>query len=92
MFERLGKLLGHGVGQKLFILLFTSFWFGFDHYAVQGLAGAEQAFIAGLVYGSIFYATGKIWLVMFAHATFDMAALATIYFSLEEKFAHLIFK
>lgn len=92
MFERLGKLIGHGIAPKLFILLFTSLWFGFDHYAMQGMAGAEQAFIAGLVYGTIFYTTGKIWLVMFAHAAFDLTALAIIYFSLEEKMAHLIFR
>jgi len=92
IFERLGKLIGHGGVQKLFILLFTSLWFGFDHYTVQGMAGAEQAFIAGLVYGCIFYATGKIWLVMFAHAAFDLTSLTIIFFSLEDKFAHLIFK
>jgi membrane protease YdiL (CAAX protease family) len=92
LFERFGKLFGHGVGAKTAAALFTSVWFGLDHYSNQGLAGAEQAMIVGLVYGTIFAVTGRIWMLMCAHAAFDLTALAMIYWNLESRVAHLVFR
>jgi membrane protease YdiL (CAAX protease family) len=70
----------------------TSAFFGSLHYFDQGLAGAEQAAITGLVFGTIFAVNGRIWMLMIAHAAFDLAALAMIYWNLESKVAHLVFK
>jgi membrane protease YdiL (CAAX protease family) len=67
-------------------------WFGAEHYSVQGLPGAEQATIVGLVFGTIIAVTGRIWMVMVAHAAFDVTAVAMIYWNLESKVAHLVFK
>ena len=92
MFERLGKLLGASIGAKIFIVLITAAWFGLVHYPDQGLAGAEQATLVGLVYGTIFAITGRIWMLMCAHAAFDLTALAMIYWNLESDVAHLVFK
>ena len=92
LFERLGKLLGPGVWAKALIVSLTSVLFGLAHYSNQGLAGTEQATIAGLVYGTIFAVTGQIWMLMAAHAAFDLTALAMIYWNLESKVAHLVFK
>jgi membrane protease YdiL (CAAX protease family) len=92
MFERLGKLLGSSMGAKTAIVLITATWFGLIHYPVQGLAGAEQAVIVGLVFGTIFAITGRLWMLMCAHAAFDLTALALIYWQLEFNVAHLIFK
>jgi membrane protease YdiL (CAAX protease family) len=92
MFERLGKLFGSGPWAKTLIVLLTAVWFGLDHYAVQGLAGVEQATIFGLVFGTIFAVTGRIWTLMFAHAAFDLTAVAIIYWNLESEVAHLVFK
>ncbi|MGZ8830872.1 MAG: CPBP family intramembrane glutamic endopeptidase, partial [Thermoanaerobaculia bacterium] len=92
MFERLSKLFGSGAGAKASIVLLTSVVFGLLHYPVQGLAGAEQATIVGLVYGTIFAITGRIWMLMFAHAAFDVTAVAMIYWNLESDVAHLVFK
>jgi CAAX protease family protein len=91
-FERLGKLLGPSGGAKTLIVLLTSTWFGLVHYSVQGLAGVEQAAIVGLVYGGIFAATGRLFVLMIAHAAFDLTALAMIYWNLESAVAHLVFK
>ena len=74
------------------IVLLTSVWFGLAHYRVQGLAGAEQATIVGLVFGTIFAVTGRIWLLMCAHAAFDLTAYAMIYWNLESVVAHLVFR
>ena len=64
---------------KAAIVLVTSLWFGLDHLQVQGLAGMEQALIVGLVFGAIYAVTGRLWLLIVAHAAFDLAALAIIY-------------
>lgn len=92
LFERFGKLLGTGLGARVSIVLLTSAWFGLAHYHVQGLAGAEQATIVGLAFGTIFAVTGRIWLLMCAHAAFDLTAYAIIYWNLESTVARLVFK
>lgn len=92
MFERLGKLFGSGAGARTLIVLVAAGWFGAVHYPVQGLAGLQQATIVGLVFGTIFSLTGRIWMLMFAHAAFDLTALAIIYWDLETDVAHLVFK
>jgi membrane protease YdiL (CAAX protease family) len=92
MFERLGKLFGTGVGAKASIVLLTSVVFALGHYANLGLPGVEQAMITGLVFGTIFAITGRIWMVMCLHAAFDLTAIAIIYWDLEEAVVHLVFK
>lgn len=92
VFERLGKLLGTGVAAKIAIVLFTAGLFGLAHYSDQGLAGVQQAVITGLMFGTIFAVTGRIWMLMCAHATFDLTAVAIIYLNLESEVAHLVFK
>lgn len=92
LFERLGKLLRPGVWARAFIVLLTSGLFGLAHYSDQGLPGVQQATITGLVFGTIFAITGRIWLPMVAHAAFDLVALAIIYWDLESEVAHLVFR
>jgi membrane protease YdiL (CAAX protease family) len=92
MFERFGKLFGSGTWAKTFIVLLTSAWFGAIHYPDQGLAGVEQATIFGIVFGTIFAIRGRIFMLMVAHAAFDLIALALIYWDIESEVAHLIFK
>jgi membrane protease YdiL (CAAX protease family) len=92
MFERLGKLFGSAVWAKIFIVLLTSVLFSAAHYASQGLPGVEQAIVTGLVFGTIFAATGRIFMLMIAHAAFDVTALAVIYWDFESEVAHLFFK
>ena len=92
MFERLGKLLGHGPAAKIATVVVTSLVFAALHSLDQGLAGAEQATITGLVFGTIFAISGRLWMLMCAHAAFDLTAVALIYFNLESSVAHLMFK
>jgi membrane protease YdiL (CAAX protease family) len=91
MFERLGKLFGAGAWVTPLIVIVSSLWFGLIHYPVQGIAGAQQATIFGLVFGTIFAITGQIWMLMFAHAAFDLTAVAIIYWDLERAVSRLIF-
>ena len=91
-FERLAKLFGSGVAAKTSIVLLTSALFGLAHYSVQGLAGAEQGAITGLLFGTIFAVTGRIWMLMCAHAAFDVTAVAIIYWNLESAVAQFVFK
>ena len=92
MFERLGKLLGQSVAAKIAIVLIALIFFASAHYPEQGVPGAEQALVTGLVFGSTFAATGQIFLLMIAHAAFDLTALWIIYYDLEAQIAQLIFK
>jgi membrane protease YdiL (CAAX protease family) len=92
MFERFGKLLGSSPRAKVATVLITAAWFGIGHLANQGLTGAEQATIVGLVYGTIYAITGRLWMLMCAHAAFDLTAYAMIYWGLETRVAHLVFK
>jgi uncharacterized protein len=92
MFERLGKLLGKRAWAKPLIVFITSLLFGLAHYVDQGLAGAQQGFIFGLVFGTIFALTGRIFTLMVAHAAFDLTALAIIYWDLEAEVAGFVFR
>jgi membrane protease YdiL (CAAX protease family) len=92
MFERLGKLLGVSLGARTVTVLVTTVLFASLHYFDQGLTGAEQAIITGLTFGTIFAFTGRIWMLMCAHAAFDLTAVAIIYCNLESTVAHLVFK
>jgi hypothetical protein len=62
------------------------------HYPFQGLAGAQQALIVGLAFGTIFAMNRQIFFLMIAHIAFDLVAVAIIYYDLEEEVAHFIFK
>jgi membrane protease YdiL (CAAX protease family) len=92
LFERLGKLFGSSNAARVAIVLITSLLFGLAHLPDQGVAGMEQAWITGLVFGSIFAYTRSIFMLMWAHAAFDLAAIAIIYLNLENTVAHLVFK
>jgi CAAX protease family protein len=92
LFERFGKLLGTGAGAKIVTVLLGAGLFAIRHYSDQGLAGVQQAVITGVVFGMIFAVTGRIWMLICAHATFDLTALAIIYLDLESDLAHLVFK
>ena len=92
LFERLGAFLGPGSKAKTLIVLITAGLFGLAHYFEQGIPGVQQATIVGLAFGTIFAVTGRIFMLMIAHAAFDLTALAMIYWNLESTVAHLIFR
>jgi membrane protease YdiL (CAAX protease family) len=92
MFERFGKLLGRSTTAQIVTVLVTAGLFGSMHYFEQGLAGAQQATITGLVFGTVFAVTGRSWVLMCAHAAYDLTAVALIYLNLESAVAHLFFK
>ena len=92
LFERLSKIFGRSVSARVAIVLLTSAGFGLVHYPVQGLAGAQQAAIFGLVFGTIFATKGRLWMLMCAHAAFDLTAYAIIYWDLESTVAHVFFQ
>ena len=92
LFERLGKLFGHGIWARTVIIWLTSILFGLGHYASQGWTGVEHALIFGLLFGTIYSITGRIFMLMVAHAVFDLTALAIIYWDLETEVAHFFFK
>lgn len=87
MFERLGRLFGAGAAAKAAIVVLTAALFGFAHYPEQGLPGVQQAVIVGLAFGAIYAVTGRLWMLIVAHAAFDLTALALIYWDVETQVA-----
>jgi uncharacterized protein len=90
LFERLGSFLGPRVHAKLVIVVVTSILFAIAHYWDQGLPGAVQATMTGLVFGAVYARIGTIWPLMVAHAAFDVTAVLMIFWNLEEPIAHLL--
>lgn len=84
LFERLGALIGPRRFATVSIVIMTSIFFGLAHYRDQGVAGAVQATITGLVFGATYARIRTIWPVMVAHAAFDITAVLIIYWNLEE--------
>ena len=91
LFERIGKIVGESISARVFTVALTSMLFGVAHYSDQGVAGVEQATLVGLVFGAMYARTRRIWLVICAHAAFDVTAIALIYWNVESRVAHLIF-
>jgi CAAX protease family protein len=91
LFERLGKLLGPSRAARIAIVLITAALFAAVHYPEQALPGVEQAVFTGLVFGGTYALTGELFVVMVAHAAFDLVALALIYWDLEATVAHFLF-
>lgn len=73
-------------------VLLTSTLFALAHYQDQGMPGVQQAAVTGLVFGTIYAATGQLWVPMIAHAAFDVTALALICWDREAAVAHLLFR
>jgi CAAX protease family protein len=92
LFARLRALFGKGRAATIAIVLLTSAWFSVLHYPGQGLPGMQQAAITGLVIGTIFAVSGRIWMLMVLHSAFDLTALALIYWNLETRVAHWVYR
>jgi membrane protease YdiL (CAAX protease family) len=92
LFERLGKLFGTAPPARIATLVLTAALFAVAHYSGQGVAGVQQAAITGLVFGTMFALTGRIWLALVTHVAFDVAAVAIIYLDVEAAVAHLVFR
>jgi membrane protease YdiL (CAAX protease family) len=91
LFERLRRPLGRGTVATALIVLVTSLLFGLAHLPLQGVPGAQQGAIVGIVYGAVYAMTGRLWPVMCLHVAFDLAAVAIIFWDLEPEVARLLF-
>jgi membrane protease YdiL (CAAX protease family) len=92
LFLQLGKAFGHSRGARLATWLLTSLYFGGVHAITQGLPGAEQATLVGLLFGGFYLVSGRLWPVIVAHASFDLTAVFLIYRGLEPRVAHWFFR
>lgn len=91
LFERIGAWLGkEWLGATAAVVL-SSAVFGILHFQ-QGRLGITNATIVGLVTGVVYLANKRrLFLLMVAHATFDIASFVIIYFGLEQTLGTLIF-
>jgi uncharacterized protein len=91
LFERLSKLFRSAKWSKTVIVVITASLFGLGHITDQGITGFEQATIVGLVYGIIYASTDNLWMLIVAHAAFDITAVILIYYNLETTAAQFFF-
>ncbi len=82
LYERLTRLFGRGSVTRVLIVLGTSLIFGIGHYPLQGVAGAQNATIMGIVFGALYVITGRLWLPIVTHSAVNFSGLAIIYFGL----------
>lgn len=92
LFERGGKLFGRGKAALAAAVAVSTLLFSAAHYPGQGLPGAEQAAFTGSVFGAVYAWRRQLGLLMIAHAAFDVAAVALIYWNWEAPIAHLVFR
>jgi uncharacterized protein len=92
LFERLGQLLGDTTGARIAIVAGTSLLFGLVHVPEQGIHGAGQATLTGLLMGTIYARTRNLWLPVVLHAAFNVTAVFIIYWGLESRIAHFLFR
>ena len=90
LFERIGKLIGDGVFQRIVMIVVTTAIFAGLHFE-QGIAGVENAAIVGGISATIYALTKRIWLIVVMHATFDIVSFLIIYYRLEVWVSHLVF-
>jgi len=92
LFERLGALLAPRAHATLVIVVVTSIFFALAHLWDQGIPGAVQATMTGLVFGFTYAHMRTIWPVMVAHAAFDVVSVLMIYWNLEEPIGRLLLR
>ena len=66
--------------------------FALLHVVEQGRDGAIQAMFTGVVFGAIYARTRSLWMLMVAHAAFDLVAVAIIYGGFEENVSRMLFR
>jgi membrane protease YdiL (CAAX protease family) len=92
LFNRLGSWWGRGAFATGAAVTVSAILFAAAHWQDQGLPGAEQALVTGLVFGAIFARTRSLAFVMIAHASFDLVAVGMIYAGWEERVTHLFLR
>ncbi|HJU72233.1 MAG TPA: CPBP family intramembrane glutamic endopeptidase [Gemmatimonadaceae bacterium] len=91
-FDRLRRILGSKPWAKVVVVAVSALLFGLAHYPDQRLAGVQQGTIVGVVYGTVYSLTQRIWPLVIAHAAFDITAVALIYWNVETEVAQFIFR
>jgi len=91
LFERLRKLLGRWRRRDLLVVALSSLVFGAVHLPEQGLHGAEQAALLGMLLGGIYLREKTLWMPMVVHAAFDLTAVGLIFTASEQAVATLFF-
>jgi membrane protease YdiL (CAAX protease family) len=91
LFQRIGTWLGKDWFGATAAVVLSSALFGILHVQ-QGRLGITNAAIVGVVSGVVYLANKRrLFLLMVAHAIFDIVSFAIIYFGLEQTIGSLIF-
>lgn len=91
LMERVLALLGTSAIALISAVVVSATLFAAAHFPGQGWPGVQQAGIGGLAFASIFAWRREIWILMIAHAAFDLTATLLIYKGWETAVAHWLF-
>ncbi|HYV99457.1 MAG TPA: CPBP family intramembrane glutamic endopeptidase [Gemmatimonadaceae bacterium] len=91
LFNRVRAVITESRSATTVALFGSSLLFALAHFFDQRLAGAEQALITGLVFGTLYAFRRELWLPIVAHIAFDVTAVLLIYTRTEAAVAHAIF-
>nr|WP_321234145.1 CPBP family intramembrane glutamic endopeptidase [uncultured Psychroserpens sp.] len=91
LFHKLKSLLGETKNKMIIVVLLSSLIFGLPHL-YQGLSGAIQATLIGVLFGYIYIKNNyNLWLLVVIHASFDLFSIFLIYNNYEEYIARVFF-
>lgn len=91
LFYQYEKHIGNTLVHKIIMVVSTSLIFGIPHFYLGGL-GVIQSILVGSIYGIMYLINKKnLWMVMIAHAVFDLVAIYIIYNDLSVYFNELVF-
>ena len=92
LFNRLQTAFGTGGFARGIMILGVGLFFGGLHYFGQGVFGALNATILGLLFCVIYFLNKqRLWFLIIMHAAFDVCAVWLTYFGIEEKVARSVF-
>lgn len=91
LFTRMKLWLGDSTNARTIIIISSSLIFGIPHI-YQGFYGAVHAVLVGSVFGLMyFHNKGNLWLLIVAHAFYDLFAILLIYKGWDEAIGTLLF-
>lgn len=91
LLNRAQAFFGNGFIMKILMILGSAAIFGVLHMQ-EGPTGVAQAAMLGGLFTTIYFLNGqRLWLLIFMHAAFDIAAVWMIYLGLEEPIARSVF-
>ncbi len=92
LFHQYEQWIGKSKGHQLLMVVLVSLIFGIPHF-YQGTIGVVQSVLVGSIFGTMYLLNQRnIWMVVIAHAVFDLVAIYITYSGQSSYYNELLFK